>query len=408
MKILLSHPTGNANVKAVLKGLVNGGMLESFYTSLACFPNTFLESLGRFKPLSELHRRNFDKQLQSFTHQAPLKEVGRLLSSKLGISSLTRHETGIFSIDSVCHSIDNHAAMALKKSNKVMGVYSYEDCSLAQFKVAKQKGIQCIYDLPIAYWHTSRKLLLNESIRLPQWATTLAGGIKDSEAKLERKTEELSLADTVIVASQFVKDSLPTIAKDKKIVFSPFGSPLVTFGDSHKKESNKPLRILFAGSMGQRKGLGDLFEAFKLLNNNNIQLIVMGSLLAPLDFYRNQYRDFIYEPPRPHSEVLELMRSCDVFCLPSIVEGRALVMQEAMSQGLPLIITPNTGGEDLIIEGKTGFLVPTGNPVMIAEKINWFYENRQELEIMSKISQKHSESYSWENYYRTIISGILN
>ena len=40
--------------------------------------------------------------------------------------------------------------------------------------------------------------------------------------------------------------------------------------------------------------------------------------------------------------------------LPSIVEGRALVQQEALSCGLPIIVTSNAGGEDLIDEGLTG------------------------------------------------------
>ena len=46
------------------------------------------------------------------------------------------------------------------------------------------------------------------------------------------------------------------------------------------KNSGKSLRVLFAGSMGQRKGLGDLFKAVKLLNRKDIELVVMGSLLA--------------------------------------------------------------------------------------------------------------------------------
>ena len=56
------------------------------------------------------------------------------------------------------------------------------------------------------------------------------------------------------------------------------------------------------------------------------------------------------------------MRSCDLLVLPSIVEGRALVLQEAMACGLAMIATPNAGAEDLIVEGETGFLVPVGAP----------------------------------------------
>ena len=50
------------------------------------------------------------------------------------------------------------------------------------------------------------------------------------------------------------------------------------------------------------------------------------------------------------------MKEHDALVLPSIVEGRALVQQEALSCGLPIIVTPNTGGEDLIEEGTTGYL----------------------------------------------------
>ena len=73
------------------------------------------------------------------------------------------------------------------------------------------------------------------------------------------------------------------------------------------------------------------------------------------------------------------MRTCDIFCLPSIVEGRALVIQEAMSQGLPIIITANTGAEDLVVAEETGFLVPIRNAEAIAEKINWFITNRTKI-----------------------------
>ena len=61
----------------------------------------------------------------------------------------------------------------------------------------------------------------------------------------------------------------------------------------------------------------------------------------------NFFADFTYEPPRPHHEVLQLMKTCDVLVLPSIVEGRALVQQEAMSCRLPVIATRNAGADDL-------------------------------------------------------------
>jgi hypothetical protein len=73
-------------------------------------------------------------------------------------------------------------------------------------------------------------------------------------------------------------------------------------------------------------------------------------------------------------------------------------MQEAMSQGLPLIITPNTGGSDLIVEGETGFLVQIRRPDLIAEKIAWFADHREALPEMAKASQRKAAQYTWEAY----------
>jgi glycosyltransferase involved in cell wall biosynthesis len=164
------------------------------------------------------------------------------------------------------------------------------------------------------------------------------------------------------------------------------------------------LRVLFAGSMTQRKGLADLFAAMKLLRRRDVELVVMGMPVAPMRFYRRQYGGFTYESPRPRQDVLDLMRTCDVLALPSIVEGRALVQQEAMSQGLPIIITPNTGGEDLVVEGETGYVVPIRAPEVIAARIDALAEDRDLARMMGENAQRMSARYSWERYADTILT----
>ena len=77
---------------------------------------------------------------------------------------------------------------------------------------------------------------------------------------------------------------------------------------AERKPGDGPLRVLFAGALTQRKGLADLFAAMKLVASKEIELVVMGSLLRPLAWYREQFPSFIYEPPRPHHDVLRLMR----------------------------------------------------------------------------------------------------
>jgi glycosyltransferase involved in cell wall biosynthesis len=410
MKAVLSHPTGNRNVRAILASLLAAGQLAEFATTLAISPQAAWLRLMPNSLRQEWLRRTYEVPAnQCYSH--PLRELSRLLLPKLGISSPLRHEQGWASMDAIYQDFDRAVASRLGRLQMQHGadtIYGYEDGALATFQRAKALGMRCVYDLPIAYWETGRQLMQEEATRLPHWAITLGGGIKDSAAKLARKTQELELADVVVTPSTFVRDSLPTWAREKPTIMVPFGSPTSLSADlpTTAQRASRPLRVLFVGALGQRKGLGDLFEAVKLLNRPDLELVLLGTPLAPLDFYRQQLPQLTYEPGRPHDQVLALMRTCDVFCLPSIVEGRALVMQEAMSQGLPLLITPNTGGEDLVEEGRTGFLVPIRSPEAIAEKLTWFLDNRAAIPEMGHLARQKAACYTWEGYGTQVFNSL--
>jgi glycosyltransferase involved in cell wall biosynthesis len=395
-------------VRHLIEALEREGMLGAFYTAFG-LPESPLTDLLPGSIRAECQRRTYPLAPEKM-HTRPGRELLRLLSQKMRWSFLTRHETGYACVDQVFRDLDGAVARRIARgdfSREVGGVYGYEDGCLETFRAAREQGLTCFYDLPIAYWQIVRKLLEEEATRLPEWEPTLVG-TRDSREKLARKTEELALADVVICPSLFVLDSLPPEARrDKQCLVAEFGSPPSQPGAANRSApvSNK-LRILFAGSLTQRKGLADVFSAMKLLKRSDVELIVMGSPIAPMDFYRAQYQDFTYMSTRPHHEVLQLMQSCDAFVLPSIAEGRALVQQEALANGLPLIVTPNTGGEDLIVEGETGFLVPIRSPDKIAEKIAWLADHRDRLPDMRFAAIKKAEEYPWQRYADRILASI--
>lgn len=402
--ILLTHPTGNSNVRAVLEALHAINSLAFFQTTVAINANSRYLQFVPQGIRRELRRRSYIDNYKVATR--PLRELVRIISSKLGIEFLVRHEHGWASVDGMYKDMDRYVARHLRynaENYRLTGVYCYENAAFDTFSTAKQLGLKCFYDLPIAYWQTSRRLLEEEAQRLPEWEPTLMG-TRDSQAKLDRKTAEVELADVIICPSKFVYDSLPAMALTKKCAITEFGSPEnvpPTPGERHKR-----LRVLFAGSLSQRKGLADVFAAMKLLQRSDVELVVIGAPLLPMEFYRRHYGDFIYEATRPHWAMLELMSNCDVLVLPSLVEGRALVQQEAMSCGLPLIVTPNAGGEDLIDEGQTGFLVPIRSPHKIAEKIAWFADNRRQIEDMREFVRRKAAHITWHNYQRKIQDAI--
>ena len=395
--ILVSHPTGNANVRALLLGLENAGLLAGFRTSIDAGAGPRLVRCLPKGLRDELERRTFPIPSHKIGSR-PLLELCRISSGRLGWKWPTRHETGWASVDAIYRSNDKSVARSLGGLKGARAVYAYEDGALETFRRALALSMMTVYDLPIVYWEVARSLNCEEAQRLPAWSITLPGN-RESTAKYERKTEEMLLSDVVVCPSDFVARSLPRqLPRAPAVVVAPFGSPCPSPPRPPRYPNRRGLRVLFAGSMSQRKGLGDLFAAMKLLDRPDVELVVMGSPVAPMAFYRRELPGFIHEPPRPHQAVLQLMRSCDVLVLPSIIEGRALVMQEAMSQGLPVIITPNTGGEDLVEEGRTGFLVPIRSPRAIAERLDWFADSPEETQHMGQLAQRKAEGYRWDNY----------
>jgi glycosyltransferase involved in cell wall biosynthesis len=404
--VLLTHPFGNASVRALLETLHRSGMLSRFVTTLGWSLESYPKLAGKIR--GKL-RRNYALPADKIDIH-PLRESVRLLAGILHLKGLTRHESGWAGIDRVWQSLDREAARRLRRGDygqDLHAVYAYEDCAEQIFLAARDLGLKRIYDLPIAYWETTQRLLREEAQRYPDWEPTLLG-TRDSAEKLSRKTRELELAELVVCPSQFVLESLPAnVRAQEKCLFAPFGSPHVDLANRlSEKNPGAPLRVLFAGALTQRKGLADLFAAMKMIDSRAVELVVMGSLLRPLQWYRERFAQFVYEPPRPHRDFLQLMQSCDVFVFPSIVEGRALVQQEAMACGLPLIATKNAGADDLIDDGTTGFLVPIRSPDAIAEKISWCAANRSLISGMGIAARERAGQLNWNKYGETIVGAI--
>jgi glycosyltransferase involved in cell wall biosynthesis len=405
--LLLSHPTGNANVRALLQGAQRRGLLGAYATALG-----FAGGRQRFSSwpqalATELHRRCYELPPERVFARPQLESV-RLICRKLGVHGPIRQESGWASVDAVYQDLDRHVATQLprwQRQRRLSVAYAYEDGALSTLQAARRAGITAAYDLPIAYWHTAHRLLADEAERLPEWEPTLIA-TSDSQHKLNRKTAELHTADVVVCPSSFVLDSIPPhLRQGRRCVVAEFGSPPVSIGP-RPAPLNRRVRFLFAGSMSQRKGLADVFAAFARLNRSDIELVVMGSLLMPMAFYRRHGGAFTYEPTRPHAQVLALMDSCDVLLLPSLVEGRALVQQEAMSRGLPIVVTRNAGGEDLVEEGRTGFLVPIRSPDALADRIAWLADHREELPAMSDAARRMAARFTWAAYADKVLGAV--
>jgi starch synthase len=402
-KILVVHPTGNQNSKAVSRGLADANSLYAFITALHLNSNKW--SWLPSKLVTEIKRRDFSEIQSPIISGSPFREGLRLLASKLKLNFLTKHEVGFSSVDNVYHATDRFASKYLKKyASEILAVYCYEDGALETFKAAKQLNIKCIYELPIGYWRTHHRLNQEESALQPDWANSW-NATQDSKTKLARKDEELALADQIIVASSFTQKTLEDYPQPlAPITVVPYGCPSQNETlDRNWFQTGSILKVLYVGGLSQRKGLSYLVEAINALENK-IEFSFVGNGSA-LELMQERLPHSSYLGTMPHSQVLEAMREHDVLIFPSLFEGFGMVITEAMSQGMVVIATDHTALPNIADE-STGILVPVRDSSAIEYALNNLINNPEKAEKIGKASMRLAKSYQWLDYESKIVKAV--
>jgi len=214
---------------------------------------------------------------------------------------------------------------------------------------------------------------------------------------LQWKDEELSLADFVFVASEHVRRTLAGAVPEEKIRVVHYGAPAVRRREQIATDPARPLRVLFVGVLVQHKGIGYLLDAIDRLGDE-VELTLVGRRFQANARVDEACRRWRWFETLPHSEVLDVMLESDVLVLPSLGEGFGMVVTEAMSCGLPVIVTPNVGASDLVRDGREGFVTPVCSADAIAERLQTLNRDRELLAAMSRNAQATAQENSWESY----------
>ncbi|MDE6396391.1 MAG: glycosyltransferase, partial [Muribaculaceae bacterium] len=98
-------------------------------------------------------------------------------------------------------------------------------------------------------------------------------------------------------------------------------------------------------------------------------------------------------------DALRLMPSHDLYVLTSLRDASPRTVREAQALGLPCLISDIPGARDLIIDGKTGMLIPPGNPEALAAAIMNMAERREDIPNMGKNARQHIRSHFSTNDY---------
>ncbi|MDR3792604.1 MAG: glycosyltransferase family 4 protein [Terracidiphilus sp.] len=395
--VLISHPTGNQNVRNAVRSLAEHEMLAEFWTTIVWDKESALSWIVPERIVAQLARRSFEGIAPERIHAHPWRESVRLALRSTRLNKLLASRERPFSVIGVYREFDKAVARRLRHV-RPDAVYAYEGGALQTFREAKRLGIKTIYEQPSSYWYWNQRLVIEEAERSPEFANQLTVFI-DPEKHLKWKDEEIALADEVIVPSEHVKKTLKGVVPDSRITVISYGAPKVRELKADFSSRENPLRAIYVGALHQRKGIGYFLKALDLVDFP-IDVTFVGRRVAENPSVDAACRRFRWFESLPHEEVLKLMANADVLVHPSPSEGCALVVLEALSAGLPVIVTPNSGTLEFVQDGKQGFVVPVCNADAIAGKLRLLNADRTLLAKMSAQAQVTARERSWA-YYRS-------
>lgn len=159
-----------------------------------------------------------------------------------------------------------------------------------------------------------------------------------------------------------------------------------------ERARERPLRLVFVGNLIPRKGLHVLLEALPLMQDGDWTLDIIGATDVDPG-YANRIRSMLASPSvssrvtlhgrLPDDALAALLASCHVMVVPSDYEGFGIVYLEGMAFGLPAVGTSGGAAGELIDDSVNGFIVPPGDAVALAARLEMPAADRHLLARMS-------------------------
>jgi glycosyltransferase involved in cell wall biosynthesis len=248
-------------------------------------------------------------------------------------------------------------------------VFSYSYTARDVFRCAKNAGCRTVLG-QIDPGPTEEDIVAEAVERhaalKPVWA-------RAPEIYWRRWREECELADRIIVNSDWARTGLINagITADKLVVIPlAYETAAAVIARNYPLEfsADRPLRVLFLGSLIVRKGIAELLEATRLLNDEPVEFHLVGERGVELSAKDVSNPKLILHGPATRGEVDRFYAAADLFILPSLSDGFGLTMLEARAHGLPVIASRRCG--DVVQDKVNGALIDDVTGQSIAEAIS--------------------------------------
>lgn len=265
----------------------------------------------------------------------------------------------------------------------------YAGVCLESLQRAKELGLTTVVARLSSHIRTQKEILDKE------YQEYTKKNCPTSDKYVNREEKEYKRADYVMTPSKFAQESFFKRGFDEeKVKCVPFGENIPDI----KQISDDTMYFIYPGSVNLRKGIQYLLPAWDSLDFSNAKLIVTGNIDESVKPIIQEYEgDDSIRFLGWVDNLYEWFGKSSVFVFPTLEEGSARVVYEAMASGLPIITTFNSGwvGED----GKHGIEIPIRDSKSVAEAMRYLYNNPEERNQMGENARDHIASNFTEDDY---------
>jgi glycosyltransferase involved in cell wall biosynthesis len=265
--------------------------------------------------------------------------------------------------------------------------------ALRTIRVAHRRGIPAVLEVASAHIESQTELLRQEF--------EAYGGEIDraviTPGVIARTLREYEEADAIIATSSFVRRTfVERGVPASKITVVPYGVDARPM-PAQRAERRIP-RVIFVGGCSLRKGIPYLIEAFRRIETP-AELRLVGQANGAL-FRRlgGLPRNVQAAGPRMGADLAAEYAAADVFVLPSVEDGWGLVTNEAMSAGLPVIVSDHAGSAEIVRDGVNGFVVPARDADALAARLETLLSGADLRRRMGAAARATVEGRTWETY----------
>jgi glycosyltransferase involved in cell wall biosynthesis len=399
--VILVSPDLRASVLGVARSLVDAGLLRRFVTTLALAPSGDSGPLGRLflRTLRKSASRQTPAWMAGQVHAYPAREVVRLAAQYLRLGSAVCDrvwewaETGF----------DRRVARAW--AGRAPCLYGCEHASTETFRRQRAAGGWNVLWQVIAHHRHMTRTLTAELDKFPDVAAAAARQMfRSAERVNARKDEQYALADLIVANSEFVRRTfIEAGVPADKVVAVPTGCPPVAPDAERRRRRARPGKRIFlcAGTLSIRKGTHVLLDAWRRLSfRSAAELWLVGATDLPRRLLEDLPRGVSVRPPVPRAELSQLYAQADVLVLPTLCEGRAYIILEAVAHGLPVITTEGAGCGDVVQDGVNGWVVPAGDAEALAQRLAWCLDNPEEVAAQGLASLGLARGWQVEDFSR--------